>query len=411
MAKKALSTRRRASRSSRSAATPAASAAAVRTRSTASSACAGSASARWRTRRAPRHHQEQLVTPFLTPTDPDKHAEVPGNHGEKGPHAMTDHDDDRPDRRHAHPSAQRQLGVPRDAWPCRTSKIKTHIAEILQQQGYIAGWHVDDPRSDRGRQDPRARPEVRPQPRALDRRRPPHLQARSAGLRQVDGHAARPRRARRRDHLDVVRPADRPAGHQEGRRWGSPRLRLVGEGAGHVTHRTACRSPSPPASTSRSTASAVTVKGPKGTLTHTVAEPIDDRARRRRHARRHAPERRAREPSLHGLTRTLVANMVTGVTDGYEKKLEIVGVGYRVAAKGSDLEFALGFSHPVLVAGARGHHLRRRDAHQVLGRRHRQAAGRRGRRQHPQAPQARPVQGQGRPLRGRGHPPQGRKGG
>ena len=51
----------------------------------------------------------------------------------------------------------------------------------------------------------------------------------------------------------------------------------------------------------------------------------------------------------HGLTRTLVANMVTGVTAGYEKNLEIVGVGYRVAAKGSNLEFALGFSHPVTI--------------------------------------------------------------
>jgi len=58
--------------------------------------------------------------------------------------------------------------------------------------------------------------------------------------------------------------------------------------------------------------------------------------------------------SLHGLTRTLVANMVTGVTDGYEKKLEIVGTGYRVALKGSDLEFALGFSHPVVVAPPAG---------------------------------------------------------
>ena len=53
--------------------------------------------------------------------------------------------------------------------------------------------------------------------------------------------------------------------------------------------------------------------------------------------------------ALHGLSRTLIANMVTGVTDGYSKTLEIVGVGYRVQAKGSDLEFALGFSHPVTI--------------------------------------------------------------
>jgi large subunit ribosomal protein L6 len=63
-------------------------------------------------------------------------------------------------------------------------------------------------------------------------------------------------------------------------------------------------------------------------------------------------ERKAKE--LHGLSRTLVANMVVGVTQGYTKSLEIAGTGYRVAAKGSDLEFALGFSHPVVVAPPAG---------------------------------------------------------
>ena len=58
--------------------------------------------------------------------------------------------------------------------------------------------------------------------------------------------------------------------------------------------------------------------------------------------------------SLHGLSRTLVANMVQGVTEGYTKSLEIVGVGYRVAPKGKDLEFALGFSHPVIIPAPEG---------------------------------------------------------
>ena len=93
----------------------------------------------------------------------------------------------------------------------------------------------------------------------------------------------------------------------------------------------------------------VSVKGPKGTLTLDVAEPIvvsrnDDGAIV---VTRPDDDRRSR--SLHGLSRTLVANLVTGVTEGYVKKLEIVGVGYRVTAKGSSLEFALGFSHPVTV--------------------------------------------------------------
>jgi large subunit ribosomal protein L6 len=54
--------------------------------------------------------------------------------------------------------------------------------------------------------------------------------------------------------------------------------------------------------------------------------------------------------SLHGLTRTLIANMVTGVTDGFEKRLEIVGVGYRASVKGDDLELLVGYSHPVVIA-------------------------------------------------------------
>ena len=99
--------------------------------------------------------------------------------------------------------------------------------------------------------------------------------------------------------------------------------------------------------------STVTVKGPKGELTQTfsdvvaielhdgellVTRPDDSRTAR----------------SLHGLTRTLVSNMVTGVSEGFSKNLEIVGVGYRATLKGSDLELALGFSHPVVVVAEPG---------------------------------------------------------
>lgn len=98
----------------------------------------------------------------------------------------------------------------------------------------------------------------------------------------------------------------------------------------------------------------VTVKGPKGTLNHTVPSPIavarDDAGAIV--VTRPDDERLSR--SLHGLTRTLLNNMVVGVTEGYSKKLEIVGTGYRVLARGSDLEFALGFSHPVKVSAPQG---------------------------------------------------------
>jgi large subunit ribosomal protein L6 len=98
----------------------------------------------------------------------------------------------------------------------------------------------------------------------------------------------------------------------------------------------------------------VTVKGPKGTLQHSVATPIvivkgDDGT-----LAVSRPDDERQNRALHGLSRTLVANMVIGVTDGYTKTLEIVGTGYRVVAKGRDLEFALGFSHPVLIRAPEG---------------------------------------------------------
>ena len=93
----------------------------------------------------------------------------------------------------------------------------------------------------------------------------------------------------------------------------------------------------------------VTVKGPKGTLSHTVVEPItverdDDGTLALRR-----PDDERRSKAMHGLSRSLVNNLVVGVTAGYEKRLEIYGVGYRVALRGANLEVALGFSHPVVV--------------------------------------------------------------
>ena len=98
----------------------------------------------------------------------------------------------------------------------------------------------------------------------------------------------------------------------------------------------------------------VTVKGPKGTLSLTVAAPITVNKGDEGTIEVNRPNDERISKSLHGLTRTLIANMVQGVTEGYEKKLEIVGTGYRVALKGEDLEFALGFSHPVHVKAPEG---------------------------------------------------------
>ncbi len=97
----------------------------------------------------------------------------------------------------------------------------------------------------------------------------------------------------------------------------------------------------------------VTVKGPKGSLSYEVPAPItvaqEDGAIV---VSRPNDERESR--SLHGLVRTLIFNNVTGVTEGFSKKLEIVGTGYRATAKGSDLELALGYSHPITVKAPEG---------------------------------------------------------
>ncbi len=90
----------------------------------------------------------------------------------------------------------------------------------------------------------------------------------------------------------------------------------------------------------------VTVTGPRGQLTHTVAAPISV-AVEGSEIKVSRPDDERVSRSLHGLTRSLIANMVIGVTQGYTKQLEIAGTGYRVVARGKDVEFALGFSHPV----------------------------------------------------------------
>jgi large subunit ribosomal protein L6 len=98
----------------------------------------------------------------------------------------------------------------------------------------------------------------------------------------------------------------------------------------------------------------VTVKGPKGTLSHTVVEPITVERADDGTVQLRRPDDERRSKAMHGLSRSLVQNLVTGVTAGYEKKLEIVGVGYRVALRDGRLEFALGFSHPVVVEPPEG---------------------------------------------------------
>jgi len=98
----------------------------------------------------------------------------------------------------------------------------------------------------------------------------------------------------------------------------------------------------------------VSVKGPKGALALDIAEPIEVSRNDEGAIVVTRPNDERRNRSLHGLSRTLIANLVDGVTQGYTTKMEIFGVGYRVVAKGNDLEFALGYSHPVLITAPEG---------------------------------------------------------
>jgi large subunit ribosomal protein L6 len=99
----------------------------------------------------------------------------------------------------------------------------------------------------------------------------------------------------------------------------------------------------------------VTVKGPKGTLSHTVVSPIKVEKGDGGVLTVTRPDDERESRARHGLTRTLVNNMVVGVTEGYEKRLEIVGVGYRVLSKGpTELEFQLGYSHSITFKAPEG---------------------------------------------------------
>jgi large subunit ribosomal protein L6 len=97
----------------------------------------------------------------------------------------------------------------------------------------------------------------------------------------------------------------------------------------------------------------VTVKGPKGELSERVHRDITV-AHEGAELNVSRPTDRGEHRALHGLTRSLVANMVEGVTNGYEKRLDIQGVGYRAQLKGKDLELALGYSHPVAIPAPAG---------------------------------------------------------
>ncbi len=152
----------------------------------------------------------------------------------------------------------------------------------------------------------------------------------------------------------------------------------------------------------------VTVNGPKGELSQDLSRDMEVKVDESvlTVAR---PTDRGEHRALHGLTRSLIANMVEGVTNGFEKRLQIQGVGYRAKAQGKALELSLGFSHPINMKAPGRDRLRGPAADRDHRPRHRQAARRRDGGADPPPPPAGAVQGQGRSLRRRAGPPQGRQ--
>ena len=142
------------------------------------------------------------------------------------------------------------------------------------------------------------------------------------------------------------------------------------------------------------------MNGPKGELSERIHRDIDVKQDGEQLVVTR-PTDRGEHRALHGLTRSLVANMVEGVTNGYEKRLEIQGVGYRAQLKGKNLELAVGYSHPVPIPAPDGIEFEVPAADPRRRQRHLQAARRRDRGDHPQAAPAGALQGQGDPLRGR----------
>ena len=286
------------------------------------------------------------------------------------------------------------------------SRLKEEIARILKEEGYIRDYHVE------------AREQLpykllvielkygRSRERVLTGAQA-HLQAGPPHLRRQGPPAARPRRHGHGDPVHVPRRHHQPHRRARRHRRRGHLLRLV---AGENRMSRIGRQPIdvPAGVTVTIDPGRVTVHGPKGELRQVVPQRMSIQQEDGRIVVTR-PTERGPDRSLHGLTRTLVANMVEGVTNGFEKRLEIQGVGYRAALHGHRPRAAGRLLAPGQDRAAQGHRVRGSDADRGRRARDRQADGRPDRSGDPQGAPAGAVQGQGHPLRGRVRPQEGRE--
>ena len=231
-----------------------------------------------------------------------------------------------------------------------SSKLKREMARILKEQGYIRDFEVEAPTADRPSEI------IRVTLKYTDERR-----SAITGLKRVSRPGQRHLRRPYRDSQGAGRHGDgdrvhlegrddRPRSPRRGRRRRGRRARVVIRSMSRIGKKPI---PVPAGVTISIEPELVRVNGPKGELTERIHRDIAvEQEGEELLVKR--PTDRGEHRALHGLTRSLVANMVEGVTNGFEKRLEIQGVGYRAQLKGKDLELALGYSHPVPVKAPDG---------------------------------------------------------
>ncbi len=308
-------------------------------------------------------------------------------------------------------SAERELGVPRHCGDAVLARSRRHIAEILQQEGYITGWNVED--AEVGKNlvlELKFGPNRERSIAGIKR----DLASPVSGVREVHQPAEGARRPGRGDHLHVPRAAHRQAGRQEGRGRGSPRLRLVTGRAEEAAMSRIGKLPiSVPAGVDVTIdGRTVAVKGPKGALDpHRRGADRHRQGRGRHAARSPAPTTSVRPEALHGLSRTLV-----GEHDHRRDRRLQQDAGdqrCRLPRPGQGLEPGVRprLQPPDPGRGPRGHRLQGRGARPSS--RSRASTSRRSARSPPTSASCAsldPYKAKGVKYAGRGHPPQGRKG-
>ena len=285
------------------------------------------------------------------------------------------------------------------------SRLKAEIARILKEEGYIAHYKTAD---EGGKELFDCLFEVRTQGRKSDFEHRAREPAGMPRLRFEDGNSEGARRSGHQHSDDVSRRHDGQAGSQEGFRRRTALQHLL-RGAREMSRIGKKPIPVPDKVKIEIKADTVVVTGPKGTVSNPIPPGISSN-RKDKEIVAVRQDDSGPQRAFHGLARALVANAVRGVTEGFTRELEIVGVGYRAEQRKNSVVFTLGFSHPIEYPIAAGISVTRRKADEAGRQRRGSAAGRTNRGEHPVVEETGSLQEQGYPLRRRASQEESRKG-